>query len=382
MSVWDDFYRLSVLKVEFFQNSASRNAVIYGNGNNQVAVVLHATVLGKDNQPLNIPQDELLEATHLINYTTGEKLNWKGNMYNNSPWEYSDVDKGYANPVNYGSAAQELQEEKTEGAFTIIYYVSASQLSSGLDVAAGINIPGVGEFNTTADGTSTKNSPGGATGSVFKSPSFVHVQSMDKIDYSLFENVKLVNGPTSFSSFNTVVDNMLVLHNDWAGVSYKNMEGTSGKTTATISPAQNNLKFLQMNVLSPVVDSGFNLAGGGCDTVWGVSGNHYDAIFIFVNREHYGILPSNRIHTKKGWEDYYYTIGPEDNRHHWTEELSEGVITIHICNHRTPRSGVHQRGWSDSGKDIRVHVVDDYGNEGTVSITVNDNSWPLIHVNS
>lgn len=382
MSVWDDFYRISVLKVEFIQNSSAKNATIYGNGNNQVAVVLHATVLGKDNQPLNIPQDELLEATHLINYTTGAKLNYKGNVYDNSPWEYSDVDKGYANPVNYGSEVQESQENKTEGAFTIIYYVSASQLSSGLDVAAGINIPGVGEFNTTADGTSTKNSPGGATGSVFKSPSFVHVQALGKIDYSLSENVLLDNNTNSFSSFHSVVDGMLVVHNNWANVDYYNYEGTSSKATATITPALNNLKFKNMNVSSDSVTSGFNLADEGCDTVWGVGGEHYDATFIFVNRKHYGLLPGNTIHAKCGGEDYYYTIGPNDERHHWTEDLIDGAITIRICNHRIPRNDSHQQGWSDSGKDIRVHVTDEFGNSGTVSITVNDASWPQLHVNA
>lgn len=375
MSVWDDFYKLSVLKVNFLQNSAAKNATIYGNGNNQVAVVLHATVLGEDLQPLSIPLNELLEATHLINYVTGEKLNWKGNIHDNSPWEYSDVDKGFSNPVNYSSAVPDPQENREEGAFTIVYYVSSSQLSSGLDVGAGINIPGVGEFNTTAEGTSTTNNPGGTGGSVFKSPSFVHVQALNKIDYSLKDSVKMDGGPTSFSSFRTVVNDILV-----NGMGHK---GTSGKTTATISPAQSSLKFKQMSVLSPSVTSGFKLAGGGGDTVWGVGGANYDTIFIFVNRRAYGLLPDNKITTATGAAGmYYYTIGPRDDRHHWTEELPEGVITIRICNHRIPRSGLHQNGWGDSGKNIRVQVADDYGNTGTVSIKVHDDSWPELHVNS
>ena len=391
MSVWDDFYRLSVLEIKFKKNSAAKNATIYGNNSNQVSVVVRVIIHDKDNNVLHIPHKELLEKTHLIDYQTGEVLNWKETQpSDNSPWVYSDVDKGYSDPVNFGSAfndpkqvtddntGQDLKNSTAE----VTYYISASKLSSGLDIGVGIDIPGVGEFNTTEQGTSTHNSPGGNGGSVFKAPSFVHVRALGSIDYSLSKNVRLDNNPTSFQSFHTVVGNMLVIHNNWAGINYNNYEGTSSKATAVISPAQENFKFIKMNVLSATVGAGFNLAGGGCDTVWGVGGTNYDATFIFVNREEYGLRGDNRIHTRCGGENYYYTIGKNDSRHYWKEELPDGVITIRVCNHRTPRNDAFQQNWSDSGKDIRVHVTDEYGNSGTVSITVNDSSWPALHVNA
>ncbi|GAA0519963.1 hypothetical protein GCM10009414_31830 [Tatumella terrea] len=391
MSVWDDFYRLSVLEIKFEKNSAAKNATIYGNGNNQVAVAVRVTVIGKDNKPLNIPYDELEDKTHLINYQTGEKLNWRGTQPSyNPPWIYSAVDKGYSDPVNFGSALNDPQHDiknnpqppTKDNSFNVIFYISASKLSSGLDIGVGINIPGVGEFNTTEYGTSTHNSPGGNGGSVFKAPSFVHVRALESIDYSLSKNVRLDNNTTSFQSFHTVVGDMLVIHNNWAGITYNNYEGTSSKATAVISPAQENFKFIKMNVLSPTVGAGFNLAGGGCDTVWGVGGGNYDATFIFVNRKEYGLLGDNSIHTRCGGENYYYTIGKNDSRHYWKEDLPDGVITVRICNHRTPRNDAYQQNWSDSGKDIRVHVTDEYGNSGTVSITVDDSSWPSLHVNA
>ncbi|AIV73702.1 hypothetical protein X994_6339 (plasmid) [Burkholderia pseudomallei] len=337
MSVWDDFHKLSVLKIGFLTNSAAKSAAIYGNGKNQVAVVLHATVLGKDGKPLAISYDELLAATHLIDYSTGEKINWTENKpYNKSPWSYTNIDWGYSNPGGFDLAVQDsplsaTEGGVTEGVFVVTYYLYSSQLSSGLDVGVGINIPGVGEFNTTADGTGTHNSPGGKGGSVFKSPSFVHVKALDKIDYSLSSNLRVNNNPASFSSFDTVVSDMLVVHNNFAHINYHNNEGTSSKTTVIIAPAQNGLKFSKIDVLSHVVDSGFKLAGGGCDTVWGVGGANYDATFIFVNKKHYGLLSDNVIHAECGQENYYYTIGTKDDRHHWTEDLSDGVITVHIC---------------------------------------------------
>lgn len=124
------------------------------------------------------------------------------------------------------------------------------------------------------------------------------------------------------------------------------------------------------------------MADGKCDTVWGVGGENYDTIFIFVNKEHYGLLPGNTIHVKGGSEDYYYIIGTGDGRFHWTESLVDGAITIRICNHRIPRDDVHQNGWYDSGKNIKVDVIDNFGNSGTVTIRVDDSSWPQLHINS
>lgn len=375
MSTWDNFNRLTTLSIVFPDESAAKSATIFGNGNNQVPVLIKVKITDKSGAMLDISTDELSSAVALVNYSSGQKLS--------SPWEVSVTAGDYSTPYGYANSVEAQSLDVAESQ-TLTLYVSAADVSvtKNSDIAVRLTVPGVGEFNTTAQGTETKNSPGGKTGSVFKSPSFIHVQALAEINYSLSENVKVNNNPTDFGSFNTVVDGMLVIHNNFAFVNYYNYEGTSSKVTATISPARDGFKFKRADMLSSSVNSGFKLAGGGCDAVWGVSGAHYDTTFIFVNRANYGVLPDNTIHTKCGWEDYYYTIGSEDGRHHWQEDLSYGVITVHICNHRTPRGSAYQKGWSDSGKNIRVQVTDEFGNSGTVSIGVSDESWPTLHVNS
>lgn len=52
------------------------------------------------------------------------------------------------------------------------YYLSASESNRNIDISVGIHIPGVGEFNTSQNGTSTKNGPRGKSGSVFISPKY------------------------------------------------------------------------------------------------------------------------------------------------------------------------------------------------------------------
>lgn len=375
MSTWDNFNRLTALSIVFPDNSAAKSATVFGNGKNQVPVLVKVKITDKSGTALDISADELSSAVDLINYSSGEYLT--------APWYVSSTPNEYSTPYSYGNSL-EAQPLDAAGVQTLTLYVYAEDIGAArnIDVAVRLTIPGVGEFNTTAEGTDTKNGPGGKTGSVFKSPSFIHIKALSEIDYSLSENVKVNNNPTGIGSFRTVVDNMLVIHNNFAGVDYRNYEGSSSKVTATISPAMDGFKFRIGRVASPAVNSGFTLAGGGCDAVWGTSGDHYDATFIFVNKYIYGVLPGNTIHTKCGGEDYYYTIGSGDNRHYWQENLSYGVITVHICNHRTPRSDAHQKGWSDSGKNIRVQVADEFGNSGILSITVSDESWPRLHVNS
>ncbi|OTA14256.1 hypothetical protein Xvie_03867 [Xenorhabdus vietnamensis] len=376
MSVWDEFHKLSTLSVGFLDNTSAKNAEIFANGKNQVAIYIKVKVLKQDGSESIISPEELLKQTYLVNYVTGEKINYNGT------WNYSPDNLGYSNIISWNSSYLPYEMQVRGGERLVVYYISTQNMSSGIDIGAEIDIPGVGQFNTTQDGTRTINAPAKSKGSVFKSPSFVRVSARNSIDYSLSENIMISNMPKSISDFETVVSDMLVTHTNWANVAYDNYEGTSLRTEFYIKPKYGIL-FHEMNVRrNQATLSTVRIVGDGyADTVWGVGGEYYDTQFIFVNKETYGLDSDSSILAKCGWEDYCYKIGDSDGRHCWRQTLPEGMIKVNICNHRIPRSQSEQKGWSNDGTTIRIDVVDNYGNSGVITITASDSRWPQLVVN-
>ncbi|MGU3428895.1 hypothetical protein [Enterobacter hormaechei] len=47
MSIWDDFNKLTTLSIVFPDNSAAKAATIYGNGKNQVPVLIKVKATDK-----------------------------------------------------------------------------------------------------------------------------------------------------------------------------------------------------------------------------------------------------------------------------------------------------------------------------------------------
>ncbi|MDE9437871.1 hypothetical protein KKI95_18555 [Xenorhabdus bovienii] len=378
MSIWNNFYRLNTLSVSFVNNVSAKNATIFGNGNNQVAILVKVKVSGYNgSQELDIPKDELLKNCSLIKYSTGEKLPFK----NNSSWHYTDIENDFNLAISYSNVQGDEPLNKS-GVSSIIYYLSASDISDGLDIAVGLNVPGVGEFNTTADGTSTKNGPNGASGSIFKSPSFVHVIARAGINYSRPENIAVNNMPTSFDSFEHIVKDMLVKWGD-----KPHYVGISSKTNVIITPKESSFKFKKIDIHRNNVSQVFKIAGDGfCDMLWGVGGDNFDTQFIFINKRNYGLSPSNTIRvlskTGKKWL-YHYKIGENDRRHQFSEDVSTGIIKISICNHRIPVNELYHydREWRNEGSPIKIDVKDTYGNGGTITIKALEQFWPELQVN-
>ncbi|MBC8951082.1 hypothetical protein [Xenorhabdus sp. TS4] len=377
MSIWNEFHKLSTFSVGFLDNSSEKKAEIFANGKNQVAIYIKIKTLNKDGSELIIPIEELLNQTYLVNYVTGEKLS------SNGAWNCSQNKLGYTNIISWNSPYVTYEMQVRSGERLVVYYLSTENISSGVDIGAEIDIPGVGKFNTTQDGTRTINAPADSKGSVFKSPSYVRVSARKVINYSLSENITISNMPKSISDFETIVSDMLVTHTNWANVAYDNYEGTSLRTEFYIKPKSNEFLFRKMDVRrNNATLSTVNIAGDGyADTVWGNGGGHYDTQFIFVNKETYGLGTDSSILAKCGWEDYCYKIGSNDVRHFWYQPLPEGMIKVNICNHRIPRSESEQKGWSNDGTTIRIDVEDNYGNSGVITITASDSRWPQLVVN-
>ncbi|WP_392435875.1 hypothetical protein ACF3VQ_21600 (plasmid) [Yersinia sp. HM-2024] len=73
MAYNDNFDKLSSLKI-FYPASTLNSATIYGNGRNQVEVMVGVKILDSDQKPLVMTEQELRSSIFLCDYYTGEKV--------------------------------------------------------------------------------------------------------------------------------------------------------------------------------------------------------------------------------------------------------------------------------------------------------------------
>lgn len=81
-----------------------------------------------------------------------------------------------------------------DGFISIHKFVSCDRQDNGAVIAGGVDIPGVGKFNTSQFGTSTKNGPSGKDGSEFKNPKNITIIAKEPIRYSDKNNIMIEAG--------------------------------------------------------------------------------------------------------------------------------------------------------------------------------------------
>ncbi|WP_334470851.1 hypothetical protein [Arsenophonus sp. PmNCSU2021_1] len=181
MSVWDSLYRLDYLDLAFVSNTSAQRATIYGNSQNRIAISIKVKIVDKNNNPLVIPADELLRSAHLVQFRNGKRLNWEGSGPDSKPWVYTRYSNGYTEVPSFDTVLTDIYFEPLTGEQEVIFYLYATDISSGIDIAAGFHVPGVGDFNNSESGTNTRNGPKGASGSTFKNPKSIHLTSLAPI---------------------------------------------------------------------------------------------------------------------------------------------------------------------------------------------------------
>lgn len=245
MSGWDEFNKLTILSLVFPDNSMAKSATIFGNGKNQVPVLIKIKATDKSGASLNVSQLELAEAISLINYSSGEKLSLNGESSTIPYWNVADESGDYDSPYSYSNSLK-IPAQDDNVAQTLKLYVSASDIPANTqtDIAVQIDIPGVGVFNTTADGTGTKNGPGGASGSVFKSPSYLHVSALMPLDYSDTSLLNLIQ-----TSWDPVGGQTYVVHDYvWSsGYWTKENEASLYRSTVKVTPKNSEFKFTHVS---------------------------------------------------------------------------------------------------------------------------------------
>lgn len=408
-SVWDEFYRLSTLSVTF-AHSTSSTAYIYGNGRNQVAVTVSLKIISDNaGNKLSLTADEIYDAIYLCDYNTGEEIELPTRTadvdpiipdtddpflpiyYSFSPWSYTRYENEFHNAISYQamplSASEgvltDLPAVRDSSVDTVTLYISCSETSDGKPISVGINVPGVGRFDTSKNGTTTINAPSGGAGSVFKSPSHVGVIAQQAINYSDSSNITIEYGDyVILSESQWYVSRILLTeYNHHDGIAKRKIVRLkSGKGYPFLSHS------LTYNPIEPKepstgTDSAWSRPGMAALTtspglpcaVMGrqMSDEKFYAFFWFSRQ--------NKVIFSEGWLSQRWTAGryykcffntDVSEEHRGDDEQGAATLLLYtfVCHeHNTDRLY-----WDNTYRRPEVSVTDSYGNTGTFYLTFSD----------
>lgn len=386
----DKFKRLDKLEVDL---GASGAAIIFGNGRNQVGVIVRIKITGKNNFPMQLEPSDILPLVKLCDFRTGQEL-----PFNSSEppggWSFDNKPGKFVKPVyRPHSALAKISADTTpdsydlhngvsgDGTVYVLLYLYSTREDEPRDIAALINLPGVGPFNSSKVPTSTTNAPAGQPGSIWNNPSFVTCEAIRQINYSEPENIEVTNAWKSFDDFNHKVSDMLI--ENLRAMTHSYQEGTSSVAELKIK-TKNGYRFKEKNVhRNRATNSFMNICGynNTADIIWGRGGENFDTDLIFAECSYYGLAAPSRIFMESKFGYWFYVVGPNDHRHTYSAELSDEYVLISICNHRCPNNNLWKLLWSNSHNEIIVDVCDEYGNYGQLKISMHDQNWPRLKIN-
>lgn len=425
MSIWDSFGKLATLDFGY-ENIASgvKPPQIYANSKNQVEILISVKVIHKnDKDVLSLTPDDFYIGEDLNNNTEKASLylcDTSGKKIS-SPWKLSKEKGDYAKAVNHNS----LSRTKRDGSETtyIKTYLSCSESNITKNFSIGIHIPGIGDFDTSTKGTTTKNSAKEKPGSAFVIPKSLEITTLRRIDYNL-HNVSLNKDFKSYDDLTKVVTDMLYTcpgqcegtgiysscssdHRDFEGESsyaYCMIKLDTGYTLKKKVVKRNKVKLDGTKITCKTIDG---KQEDSADIILGANGDNFDVSFIFVEPTQCGLMPGSTFIARGGKSGlkeeklmkYIYNIGNSDHRHYFSASnnaippINEEYILVVICNHRIPENRFFStshgwirsflsfsglRGLSSEFKSVEVDVADEFGNEGTILISFTQENWPKI----
>lgn len=387
---WSNFGRITTLSLSFTR-SHSRIARIFGNGSNQVAVTVSLRIQDRHGNKINLTrQDMEAGLVYLCDENTGEMLY--------TPWSYSFWEGPYHKAISFHNSmvanVEAVSEDISDAAAetgarssevdTLTFYVTCSDRRDGGLIAAGINIPGVGRFNTTRNGTSTLNGPGGTSGSIFRNPSNVTVIAERAINYSDKNNIRIEHGgyavlsqnqhftsrimASSYDHYNGVASRKFVSFRSAAGfpflfhgVSYNPIENQHCSTGVV-----HHWNVPGMSAVDPTPGAGRPCAVIGRQ----MPDSSFYAFFWFSRRNHVRFTGS---WFSERWQAgrYYmcnFRARVNDNQIGANEH---GAATISLYRFRCFEHNNDRLYWNNTFRRPEVFVIDTYGNRGVFYLTFN-----------
>lgn len=377
-NIWQDFYQLTHLSIDF-PNSVNNKAAIYGNGKNQVEVMVTLRIINKSLSPISLKEEDVREHIFLCDFFSGNDLK--------SGWKISDKDNGYNKVIEYIQSADARHEKidvMDDGFISIHKFVCCDRQDNGVVIAGGIDIPGVGKFNTSQFGTSTKNGPNGKEGNEFKNPKNITIIAREPIRYSDKDNITIQAGVLS----DIAELNYQTFYSSNAPSSYKGKIESSiikilpSKETGvnnffkehviSYHPIKNQDMSQEMHVVrSPQVFKCFSIFKEPhypCAVIGKSQQNSYQVNLWYsmndvIDIDGFYILNDNNSNypTK-------YLCNPKI-RKEYIDDKSGAVNLILYKNTIPVSSALYQQGWKDVINNPVIEVVDSYGNEGNIELT-------------
>ncbi|CAM3991614.1 hypothetical protein [Xenorhabdus thuongxuanensis] len=165
-----------VIELKIKLPQISREARIFANGKNRVAIDIYIQATNCNNKTILVPRDLLLQHVWLVDYDTQEKLLWNAREGDNFTWSYIDIPNEFTNTPKIPSLInkEENNGDNNINLSRITYYVycSPAAVDKTKQIAVLVTTQ-TGKTATTAFGVSATFD------------SFVQLTSMPEMHYKL-----------------------------------------------------------------------------------------------------------------------------------------------------------------------------------------------------
>lgn len=366
-------------KLDFVIGGTSHNEIskIYANSRHRIEMIISVDIRDSDDNNLNISNDELKEKLYFCDSVTGERISAPWSMHNDSN-EYTPVTN--------------TDTMTLSGSIRYIHkYISCAEFSASehtQNFSVGINIPGIGEFDTSQNGTRTRNCTQGESGSVFKSPKSLEIKALHPIDYSVNGNVNIDIG-----EFVTISSNFeWVSKWSYYGPFKTHHNGKCKRRIVYIRPNPNktgNDKFKNYELhydrvynfeLNTTTETfafdhgdriGFDLLGNSyskpCAVIGWEGDDTYEMNMWFERKSSIGI--DGDFYTEDNSYTYRFIADVKENHQNDNED---GAISFLLYKFSFPENHIYNYRWKNIARDVTVDVTDFYGNQGRFRIVFPD----------
>lgn len=379
---WKQFGSLLKLDLAIHGTPDGQKTQIYANSMHMVEAIITVELHDNDGKPLNVTDDQLRKALYFCHYETGQEIK--------SPWMISDE------PNEYIIDTSDKLSDTGNLRYVSKYISCADHKVAEItdDISVGIDVPGVGKFDTSRNGTSTKTK----SGHIFKSPKSCAIKAIAPINYSNSDNIKI-----ECHDFKTIKDNLR-----WVGrtealktIDFGDTNAKCKRRLVTIRP--NKGATGEENFKSYTVEhENVHNSDVSKDTIEWFWDDYYG-----VQVPAFDLLTNQNDYTKpgaiigRGYErDEYevnvwyggqsrilingkYTVTDTDKlyRFNYDEdaidedhrgENDDGAATLYLYKCTLPLANRRQESWGDVINDFTVKVFDLYGNTGSIRLYFND----------
>ena len=417
-----------------YADTYTRNAEIYANGRNQASIRVRLSLRDSNGNPVSdISEEAILSSIYLCDFQSGARIIDKDdtshneNIFTGVNYTFnknkdfcrlvSPLSSPASPTVAYTESSENLITDemgeslgvyRQNGSYLIDLYVTADHVldNGGLPIACGLSTT-AGDFETSSLGTDAKL----PNGSAFNSPSFITLNTREKIDYSDTKNLMVDGGWDSDKDFTVISKEMEhyfesgifhtghTLYNNW-----------SSKAELTLSPSDRSLYFvddmiIQSDGKKPVSLPGVNIHGHGADFIYTKCDTQgANTSFVFIQKTQYGLDKGGQIKFIETLlvetMDNNYHVNEKKNspwKHSWDIPLVENKLRIVFCNHWVTSEDVgtggfdirdakvRRNGWDDprggEGNSVTYSVTDQYGNSGLLKFEAVEENWPRLLVN-